>query len=212
MLLSAVLFLLLLPLVPASFSPIQLRPNSAQLGILEYYIMAIRSPAPPPPEGPTSNNATGNVQTSSASHITNAGIDIDAWTVSALQSLSVSPIALGTGTPLSIPIDELATPKPPRKQKEQVVAFDGEPAEYAPRRPLSRRDSQKHREDLLKGKEGSRQRRRWENGTVVAPPKHSSSLFSCQWKPAVIADQSWPPLALNAKFRSSHACSQCAAS
>ena len=36
------------------------------------------------------------------------------------------------------------------------------------RRPPSRRDSQRKREMLLKGKEGSRQRRRWENGKSMA--------------------------------------------
>ncbi|KAG5970701.1 hypothetical protein E4U55_001511, partial [Claviceps digitariae] len=43
--------------------------------------------------------------------VSNGAIDIDAWTVSALQSLSVSPVARGTGTPLAIPIDDAAPPK-----------------------------------------------------------------------------------------------------
>ena len=34
-------------------------------------------------------------------------------------------------------------------------------------RKLLRRDSLERREALLKGKEGSRQRRRWENGTIT---------------------------------------------
>ena len=99
--------------------------------------------------------------------MTNSGIDIDAWTISALQSLSVSPIARGTGTPLAIPIDEPSSPIIVKESIQSVQftdsnvpAFEGTP----PRRPPSRRDSQKRREALLKGNEGSRQRRRWENG------------------------------------------------
>ena len=38
-----------------------------------------------------------------------------------------------------------------------------------PDRKLLRRDSLERREALLKGKEGSRQRRRWENGTTGIP-------------------------------------------
>jgi hypothetical protein len=95
--------------------------------------MAIYSSVPPPP------------QQASA-----AAVGIEAWTVSALESLSVSPTARGTGVTLSIPLecDAAATPsKTAYKRKE----------------PL-RRDSLKRREALLKGKEGSRRRQRWENG------------------------------------------------
>jgi hypothetical protein len=38
-----------------------------------------------------------------------------------------------------------------------------------PARKLVRRDSLDRREALLKGKEGSRQRRRWENGKCLPP-------------------------------------------
>ena len=78
--------------------------------------MAIYSAVPPPPEytsapadPPQADTAT-TTTVSLASHVgmtTSAtGIDIDAWTISALQSLSVSPVARGTGTPLAIPIDD----------------------------------------------------------------------------------------------------------
>lgn len=93
------------------------------------------------------------------------GIDIDAWTISALQSLSVSPVARGTGTPLAIPLDGA--------QQRRSVSFGaagGDDEEDAtPRRPPSRRDSQRKRDALLKGKEGTRQRRRWENGELRPP-------------------------------------------
>ena len=46
------------------------------------------------------------------------------------------------------------------------VPLDGPSvAGSTPRRTIIRRDSLERREALLKGKEGSRQRRRWENGT-----------------------------------------------
>lgn len=112
--------------------------------------------------------------TPSASH---TGIDIDAWTISALQSLSVSPIARGTGSPLSIPIDELVLHRPRAATASKTtgaaraVQFDAdELAAAAPRRPPSRRDSMARREALLKGKEGSRQRRRWENDRLIGVP------------------------------------------
>ncbi|KAI1209026.1 uncharacterized protein F4807DRAFT_461145 [Annulohypoxylon truncatum] len=135
--------------------------------------MAIYSAVPPPPEftATTTDSNQQQQQQSQESHqspisnptVTNApsGVDIEAWTVSALESLSVSPIARGTGTPLSIPLDEES------RKKASVSIQDPRAKSTAitpPPRPLSRRDSQKRREALLKGKEGSRQRRRWENG------------------------------------------------
>jgi hypothetical protein len=93
--------------------------------------MAIYSSVPPPS------------QQASAS-----AVDIEAWTVSALESLSVSPTARGTGVRLAIPLErDEEVAKPGLKRKE----------------PL-RRDSLKRRDALLKGKEGSRRRQRWENG------------------------------------------------
>ena len=94
------------------------------------------------------------------------GIDIDAWTISALQSLSVSPVARGTGSPLAIPIDD-EQPAP------RIVAFKAEDEEAIGtiiKRPTSARDSMKRRDALLKGKDGSRQRRRWENGSSPTIP------------------------------------------
>jgi hypothetical protein len=95
--------------------------------------MAIYSSVPPPSQ-----------------QASTAAVDIEAWTVSALESLSVSPTARGTGVTLSIPLerDDAGTAKPV----------------YKPRKEPLRRDSLKRREALLKGKEGSRRRQRWENG------------------------------------------------
>ncbi|PON22347.1 hypothetical protein TGAM01_v208830 [Trichoderma gamsii] len=126
--------------------------------------MAIYSAVPPPPESPPPSQATANIFPATAAP--NSAIDIEAWTISALQSLSVSPIARGTGSPLTIPLDALATPSKRSISRQQVtiVTSSAEAALVTPlRRPPSARDSQKRREAVLKGKEGSRQRRRWEN-------------------------------------------------
>lgn len=135
--------------------------------------MAIYSAVPPPPASvaPNANAAQSQQPAQSAAAGASAGqIDIEAWTISALQSLSVSP--QGTGAPLSIPLDE------PKVTKASVTVHDPRKkggAVTPPPRPLSRRDSQHHREALLKGKEGSRQRRRWENGKSLPLPLLSAS-------------------------------------
>ncbi|KAI0183893.1 R3H-associated N-terminal domain-containing protein [Xylaria flabelliformis] len=131
--------------------------------------MAIFSAVPPPPEFGELHDAT--VAASHPSSLpTNAnGVDIEAWTVSALQSLSVSSVARGTGTPFTIPLDETKV----KKEKPPVTIYDPRAQSGAitpPRRPPSRRDSMKRREALLKGNEGSRQRRRWENDRLLHVP------------------------------------------
>lgn len=105
--------------------------------------MAIYSAVPPPeqqqqqPQQQASTTATARQP-----------IDIEAWTASAFQSLTVSA---GSGVQLSIPLDDVEAAKPPKTT-------------YRPHREPIRRDSQKRRDALLKGKEGSRRRQRWENG------------------------------------------------
>lgn len=120
--------------------------------------MAIGSPAPPHHASPAANQHTG--------------IDIDAWTISALQSLSVSPIARGTGTPLSIPIDDHVRPPATGETKAEIRTVklnNGADKPATPGRSTPfQRDSMARREALLKGKEGSRQRRRWENGMLAS--------------------------------------------
>ena len=121
--------------------------------------MAIYSAVPPPPGlGGTTTNASQQQQQPQSAVAGHPALDIEAWTVSALQSLAISPDARGTNAPLSIPLDG-------SNSKPSVTIQDARATGESIRRPLSRRDSMKRREALLKGKEGSRQRRRWENGT-----------------------------------------------
>lgn len=140
--------------------------------------MAIYSAVPPPPEQAAS---TGTTTTSHAPHhhhqlsnASTASVDIEAWTVSALEALSVSPVARGTGNPLSIPLDDHLQQRsaasadgnaaPRMKLRHVKLDVDTGATITPPRRPPSRRDSLRRRDALLKGNEGSRQRRRWENG------------------------------------------------
>ncbi|TPX14141.1 uncharacterized protein E0L32_000535 [Thyridium curvatum] len=185
--------------------------------------MAIYSAVPPPPDlasaGTASATTTAQQQQQGPStpqhhdqqqqsqppyphhgHTQSGSLDIEAWTVSALEALSVSPIARGTGTPLSINIDQHHHHHRHKKTRkngddgEEVVqtttmttsagrvALAIDPDHPAagmtpPRRPPSRRDSQRKRDMLLKGKEGSRQRRRWENGAASPHPHTSLSPF-----------------------------------
>jgi hypothetical protein len=69
-----------------------------------------------------------------------------------LWDLTVSPRE--TGVTLSIPLDK------------HVEDGDSRAAHKAHKEPM-RRDSMKRREALLKGKEGSRRRQRWENGEYI---------------------------------------------
>lgn len=105
--------------------------------------MAIYSSVPPPSQQPAATAST------------TAAIDIEAWTVSALQSLGVSSSALGTTVTLSIPLDT---------ERDDADAKRAKAAARPHKDPLARRDSQRRRDALLKGKEGSRRRQRWENG------------------------------------------------
>ncbi|KAK8080378.1 hypothetical protein PG997_008196 [Apiospora hydei] len=125
-----------------------------------------RCPATPELGGTTT---TANASQQQHPHAAVAGtspgpaIDIEAWTVSALQSLAISPNARGTGAPLSIPLDGTTS-------RPSVTIQDARATGEGIRRPPSRRDSMKRREALLKGKEGSRQRRRWENDRLMHVP------------------------------------------
>ncbi|KAK7927323.1 hypothetical protein PG985_004321 [Apiospora marii] len=128
--------------------------------------MAIYSAVPPPPGlggTTTTTNASQQQQQPQAAVAGHPALDIEAWTVSALQSLAISPDARGTNAPLSIPLDGT-------NSKPSVTIQDARATGESIRRPLSRRDSMKRREALLKGKEGSRQRRRWENDRLMHVP------------------------------------------
>jgi hypothetical protein len=141
--------------------------------------MAIYSAVPPPHEQQPLSPSHHH-QLSSAS---TASVDIEAWTVSALQSLSISPAAVGVGNPLSIALDDDARQAAAAtRMKLRNVKIDPEAvgASVTPARKLPRRrDSMDRREALLKGKEGSRQRRRWENGNLGPYP-----LPLCFWQEA----------------------------
>lgn len=146
----------------------------------------LQQPQPAHPPQPMHQHTLSDAST--------ATVDIEAWTVAALESLSIAPIARGTGSALSIPLDvghpdarhglagagddgrssaAAAAVAAASEMKLRGVAFAGDAAYGAsvapPRRPPSRRDSMRKREALLKGKEGSRQRRRWENGNRPLP-------------------------------------------
>lgn len=146
--------------------------------------MAIFSAVPPPSDTP-SQGATSQALPHHG-HSASGTIDIEAWTVSALESLSVSPIARGTGTPLSIPLDEHGNPRSANAtaagitgERRVTIALDGDAAAVTPpRRPPSRRDSMRRREALLKGKEGSRQRRRWDMARLCDVPNVEPPLPS----------------------------------
>ncbi|KAL8674821.1 MAG: hypothetical protein Q9168_000802 [Polycauliona sp. 1 TL-2023] len=97
-------------------------------------------------------------------------IDIEAWTeqatesINAISLLSSTPVR-GTSLSLAIPLDEQAAKRTNGEQHAQDLSTDNRPR----REPL-RRDSLKRREALLKGKEGSRRRQRWENDRLLSNP------------------------------------------
>ncbi|CAD6565865.1 MAG: Thymidylate synthase [Alectoria sarmentosa] len=101
-------------------------------------------------------------------------ISIEAWTEETTQSLSaVSIVSPGgvprTGVSLAIDLEE------PSHRKQDGIAgtvrrADNASSDYRPRREPPRRDSLKRREALLKGKDGSRRRTRWENDRLLNNP------------------------------------------
>lgn len=95
-------------------------------------------------------------------------IDIDAWTEQTTESLSTVSLSSpqtprGTTASLAFPLNELHDPKSANAVEDENPSHET-PSAFGPRREPLRRDSLKRRDALLKGKEGSRQRRRWENG------------------------------------------------
>lgn len=97
---------------------------------------------------------------------------VEQWTVAqvadTLAAASISPPpsrqVRGTSVTVEIPLDELPTHEPLARTKTEAVH-----TVYKRREPI-RRDSQKRREALLKGKEGSRRRQRWENDRLLSNP------------------------------------------
>lgn len=127
-----------------------------------------------PPTLPTSPEA----QASATSHER-----VEAWAVSqaadALGAVHLSPLSpsevRGTRVTIDIPLDEqLVQDEPPRPRPEAVHTV------YKRREPV-RRDSMKRREALLKGKEGSRRRQRWENDHLLNNP-HAEPPLPSDWE------------------------------
>lgn len=83
-------------------------------------------------------------------------------------------LSRGTTVTLDIPLDEPALTRRQREEEQAraQAAIDDAQEDTAPSRLARasreprRRDSLKRREALLKGKEGSRRRQKWENGRL----------------------------------------------
>lgn len=140
--------------------------------------------AVPPPTGPSSSSHHPTQPPTPAApqpvpghtHSASGTLDIEAWTIQALQSLSVGPNSSGApaSTPLAIPLDD-AAPSSNRTRGVTIALSEAQAAgagitPLPARRPAPRRDSMKRREALLKGKEGSRQRRRWDMARLADVP------------------------------------------
>lgn len=110
-------------------------------------------------------------------------ISIHAWAEDvplAVSGSAINPVTVrGTRVEIAIPLDD--APTTPARHVRAVRHASGTPnpatrpgiddeadeaPSTAPRRKLLRRDSLDRREALLKGKEGSRRRQRWENGSL----------------------------------------------
>ncbi|MCJ1468885.1 hypothetical protein MMC07_007515 [Pseudocyphellaria aurata] len=97
--------------------------------------------------------------------------DVEAWTAEAARSLATLSLSLPgsvrrTTEPLLIPLEEGLNS---RRNVEAPHHEDSSSSDRPRREPL-RRDSLKRREALLKGKEGSRRRQRWENDRLLNNP------------------------------------------
>ena len=156
-----------------AITPIPLVPGED--GQHQQHNQEVQQPQPTHPPHPLHQHSL-----SDASTVT---VDIEAWTIAALESLSIAPIARGTGNVLSIPLDAHPSTDNAGEMKLRGVAFKAGTTDDAygasiapPRLPLSRRDSMKKRDALVKGKEGSRQRRRWENGIPPIVPRLGHSI------------------------------------
>ena len=99
-------------------------------------------------------------------------VDVAAWTQHAIQAMKGMSLhsdpsrpAQGTAVELQIPLD--GEHGKPAANGEGITAGQAVREGYVLRRKSSQRDSMRRRDALLKGKEGSRQRRRWENGMHI---------------------------------------------
>ncbi|KAF2475656.1 uncharacterized protein BDR25DRAFT_300677 [Lindgomyces ingoldianus] len=99
-------------------------------------------------------------------------IDIEVWTEQATAALSSVTISSpgevqGATVSLQIPLDERPAPRP---TSVTTATKEGVSSSYYRRKEPVRRDSLKRREALLRGKEGSRRRQRWENDRLLSNP------------------------------------------
>lgn len=140
---------------------------------------------------PTKNGHSGGLSahqanTNTASKSGGVNINIETWTEEAIEALRrteisshpasfVAPVERGirgTGVALDIPLDTESLREERRRAASENMPESDDPTVEAAPRPLaytkcrepSHRDSLKRREALLRGKEGSRRRQKWENG------------------------------------------------
>jgi len=114
------------------------------------------------------NSAASGVETTPA-------IDVEAWTVEqaahALAAATISsPSPRGQTAVLEIPLDTEPAPKEPTRISAPVPEKRERVHTVYRRRSSIQRDSLRRRELLLKGKEGSRRRQRWENDRLLNNP------------------------------------------
>ncbi|PBP21161.1 hypothetical protein BUE80_DR008002 [Diplocarpon rosae] len=124
--------------------------------------MAIYSSVPPPEQ------QTPSALPSATAEAVQPGDIQTGTTTASLAALSISPSARGTGVTLSISLEDEVEPRP------KIAGGD--------KKKKERRDSMKRREALLKGKEGSRRRQRWENDRLLHVPNAQPPLPS-DWAP-----------------------------
>ena len=150
----------------ATVSP---RESCLQLSINFRTSMAIH----PKPHGPVDPSASQVAQPSIARISSGARAEIVD-----ISSLSAPSGVRGTSVSLAIPLDEGAAVKSntgTELEKELHRSVNASSV-HRPRHEPIRRDSLKRREALLKGKEGSRRRQRWENGSYQQNPRPSLVL------------------------------------
>lgn len=105
---------------------------------------------------------------------------VEAWTVSqAADALAATTLTTssprapirGMGVTIDIPLDDPppSSSPPPQRLSSVSKPTDAVHTVYKRRTPV-RRDSQRRRDALLMGKEGSRRRQRWENDRLLGNP------------------------------------------
>ncbi|KAI5777804.1 R3H-associated N-terminal domain-containing protein [Geopyxis carbonaria] len=107
----------------------------------------------------------------------------------AIQSTPSSPVPERRGAQAYPPLRPLAPP-PAMQVVTLAIPLDvNDAVETQPRRvaptatkPVPRRDSLKRREALLRGKEGTRRRQRWENDHLIHNP-HAVPPSKADWEP-----------------------------